>query len=229
MTTPSRSSPAHRGLGRRSVSGGLVATRPRRCGGRRRAVRRRQPPCCRLSQRGRARPARRRRPRVPARTPRLSIGCAASLCDAITTRPAAGVLEEIERSNLFLVPLDDTRTWYRYHHLFAEMLRSELARRHPDRVAVLHRRASAWYRGRGLISEAIEHATCRGRLSARRSPDLRALARGRTMGTRGYVWQMAASVRARRAERHPELGDRRVPDGVSGGSGARFPPLARAR
>ncbi len=85
-----------------------------------------------------------------------------SLCEAITNRPAGGVLEEIARSNVFLVPLDDTRTWYRYHHLFAEMLRSELARRHPDRVAVLHRRASAWYRDRGLISDAIEHATSAG-------------------------------------------------------------------
>jgi LuxR family maltose regulon positive regulatory protein len=85
-----------------------------------------------------------------------------SLCEAITNLPAVGVLEEIERSNLFLVPLDDTRTWYRYHHLFGEMLRSELARRHPDLVAVLHRRASAWYRDRGLISEAIEHTAAAG-------------------------------------------------------------------
>jgi len=85
-----------------------------------------------------------------------------SLCEAITQTPAGGVLEEIERSNVFLVPLDDTRTWYRYHHLFAQMLRSELARRHPDLVAVLHRRASAWYRDRGLISDAIEHATSAG-------------------------------------------------------------------
>ena len=81
------------------------------------------------------------------------------LCEAITEQPAAGMLEEIERSNLFLVPLDDTRTWYRYHHLFAQMLRSELVRSHPDLVTVLHARASAWFRDRGLISEAIEHAT----------------------------------------------------------------------
>jgi LuxR family transcriptional regulator, maltose regulon positive regulatory protein len=85
-----------------------------------------------------------------------------SLCEAITKMPAAGMLDEIERSNVFLVPLDDTRTWYRYHHLFADMLRSELARRHPDLVAVLHRRASAWYRGRGLVSDAIEQATSAG-------------------------------------------------------------------
>jgi LuxR family transcriptional regulator, maltose regulon positive regulatory protein len=82
-----------------------------------------------------------------------------SLCEAITEMPAARMFEEIERSDLFLVSLDETHTWYRYHQLFGEMLRSELTRRHPDLVAVLHRRASAWYRERGLISEAIEHAT----------------------------------------------------------------------
>jgi LuxR family maltose regulon positive regulatory protein len=84
------------------------------------------------------------------------------LCEAITGQPAVGMLEAIERSNLFLVPLDDTRTWYRYHHLFAQMLRSELARRHTDLISVLHARASAWYRDRGLISEAITHATAAG-------------------------------------------------------------------
>ena len=89
-----------------------------------------------------------------------------SLCEAITDAPAAGVLEDIERSNLFLVPLDESRTWYRYHHLFAQMLRSELARRHPDLLAVLHRRASAWYRDHGLVSEAIEHAASAGDFEA---------------------------------------------------------------
>ncbi|HME02273.1 MAG TPA: LuxR C-terminal-related transcriptional regulator [Solirubrobacteraceae bacterium] len=83
----------------------------------------------------------------------------ASLCTAITGRPAAGMLEDIERSNLFMVPLDDSGTWYRYHHLFHEVLRRELARRHPDRVAVLHCRASAWHRDAGLVAEAVEHAT----------------------------------------------------------------------
>jgi LuxR family maltose regulon positive regulatory protein len=85
-----------------------------------------------------------------------------SLAEAITERPTAGLLEDIERSNLFLVPLDDTRTWYRYHHLFRQMLRGELTRRAPELLAALHRRASGWYRGRGLISEAIDHATAAG-------------------------------------------------------------------
>jgi LuxR family maltose regulon positive regulatory protein len=85
-----------------------------------------------------------------------------SLCAAITDRPATGMLEEIERSNLFLIPLDDTRTWYRYHHLFGQMLRSELARRDPALVTGLHRRAATWFRSSGLVSEAIEHATAAG-------------------------------------------------------------------
>jgi LuxR family maltose regulon positive regulatory protein len=85
-----------------------------------------------------------------------------SLADAITEQRTAGLLEKIERSNLFLVPLDDTRTWYRYHHLFRQMLRGELARKHPELVASLHARASAWCRQRGLIPEAIDHATAAG-------------------------------------------------------------------
>jgi ATP/maltotriose-dependent transcriptional regulator MalT len=85
-----------------------------------------------------------------------------SLCEAITERPAGQMLDAIERSNLFLVSLDESRTWYRYHQLFGQMLRSELSRQYPDLVAVLHRRASTWYRERGLVSEAIEHATAAG-------------------------------------------------------------------
>jgi LuxR family transcriptional regulator, maltose regulon positive regulatory protein len=85
-----------------------------------------------------------------------------SLCEAITDMPAAGMLAQIERSNVFLVPIDETGTWYRYHNLFGETLRSELIRRHPDLLPVLHHRASAWFGDRGLISEAIEHATSGG-------------------------------------------------------------------
>jgi LuxR family maltose regulon positive regulatory protein len=81
-----------------------------------------------------------------------------SLGDALTQTPTGEVLEQLERSNLFLVPLDESRTWYRYHHLFGQMLNSELGRRHRDLVPELHRRASAWYLDAGLISEAIHHA-----------------------------------------------------------------------
>jgi LuxR family maltose regulon positive regulatory protein len=83
----------------------------------------------------------------------------APLCDAVAgTANAAKVLDLLERENLFLVPLDDDRQWYRYHQLFRQMLRSQLARSEPDLVPELHRRASAWYRDQGSAEEAIRHA-----------------------------------------------------------------------
>ncbi len=68
------------------------------------------------------------------------------------------MLEALDRGNLFLVPLDDRRQWYRYHHLFADMLRARLLDEQPDRVPELHRRASDWYEQNGDRSEAICHA-----------------------------------------------------------------------
>jgi ATP/maltotriose-dependent transcriptional regulator MalT len=68
------------------------------------------------------------------------------------------VLEQLEHANLFLVPLDDERRWYRYHQLFAEALRHRLQRTHPTLVPELHRRASAWYEQQGLTHDAVHHA-----------------------------------------------------------------------
>jgi len=68
------------------------------------------------------------------------------------------MLDRLERAGLFLIPLDTKREWYRYHHLFAGLLRHELARTEPELVAQLHGRASAWFGERGSISEAIQHA-----------------------------------------------------------------------
>jgi LuxR family maltose regulon positive regulatory protein len=69
------------------------------------------------------------------------------------------VLAELERRQLFLVPLDDERRWYRYHHLFADLLRARLREGgSADGVAALHRRASAWYAGQRLVVEAVQHA-----------------------------------------------------------------------
>jgi len=69
------------------------------------------------------------------------------------------ILEQLDRANLFLVPLDDERRWYRYHHLFAEVLYGRLTGGAThDAVATLHRRASAWFTGQGLIVEAVQHA-----------------------------------------------------------------------
>ncbi|HEX9373595.1 MAG TPA: LuxR C-terminal-related transcriptional regulator [Roseiflexaceae bacterium] len=74
-----------------------------------------------------------------------------------------GILEELERANLFLVPLDDERRWYRYHQLFADALRARLAREAGAAgTAALHRRASAWFGREGLLPEAIEHALAGG-------------------------------------------------------------------
>jgi LuxR family maltose regulon positive regulatory protein len=71
------------------------------------------------------------------------------------------VLEALEAANLFLVPLDEERRWYRYHHLFADILRQRLERERGDLVPELHRRASEWYEREGLIAEAVGHAlTC---------------------------------------------------------------------
>ncbi|HET7087964.1 MAG TPA: LuxR C-terminal-related transcriptional regulator [Anaerolineae bacterium] len=68
------------------------------------------------------------------------------------------ILEQLERANLFLVPLDDERRWYRYHHLFADLLRSRLKQGSAAELPALHRRASEWFESNGLISEALSHA-----------------------------------------------------------------------
>jgi LuxR family transcriptional regulator, maltose regulon positive regulatory protein len=81
------------------------------------------------------------------------------LCDAVTDGSGSqSLLEELERSQIFLEPLDTTRNWYRYHRLFAELLRHELDRSEPGLAPVLHRRASAWHRQHGSIGEAVDHA-----------------------------------------------------------------------
>ena len=87
----------------------------------------------------------------------------APLCDAVTEEAGSALmLEEIERSNSFLVPLDVKREWYRYHHLFGELLSRELVVFEPDSVPELHRRASVWLREEGMIPEAIHHAAAAG-------------------------------------------------------------------
>ena len=82
-----------------------------------------------------------------------------ALCDAVTgQRSGKTMLERLDRGNLFLVPLDDRRQWYRYHHLFADVLRARLLDERADAVAELHRRASDWYERNGERSEAVAHA-----------------------------------------------------------------------
>jgi LuxR family maltose regulon positive regulatory protein len=81
------------------------------------------------------------------------------LCDAVTAQEGGNArLEALERGNYFVVPLDDKRRWYRYHHLFAEVLLAHLMAEQPDRVPTLHRRASEWYERNGSAADAIRHA-----------------------------------------------------------------------
>jgi LuxR family maltose regulon positive regulatory protein len=83
----------------------------------------------------------------------------ASLCDAVTgQKHGQTMLETLERKDLFLVPLDDHREWYRYHHLFADFLNEELHRRFPAKVAEVHQRAARWYLGFDLPRQAFQHA-----------------------------------------------------------------------
>ena len=81
------------------------------------------------------------------------------LCDAVTGgTDGTRTLADLERENLFVVPLDAERSWYRYHHLFADVLRARLLAEHPDQVPDLHERASDWFAARGLVADAIRHA-----------------------------------------------------------------------
>jgi LuxR family transcriptional regulator, maltose regulon positive regulatory protein len=85
------------------------------------------------------------------------------LCNAVTGQDQASVmLEALERANLFVIPLDDQRTWFRYHHLFAEVLQMRAAVEQPEKVAVWHQRSSQWFAENEMPSEAIRHAFAAG-------------------------------------------------------------------
>jgi LuxR family maltose regulon positive regulatory protein len=87
----------------------------------------------------------------------------AQLCDAVLgTHDATTILGQLERSNLFLIALDARGTWYRYHHLFRELLRIELASTDPEAIPELHRRAAEWFVANGLVEEALHHAAAVG-------------------------------------------------------------------
>jgi ATP/maltotriose-dependent transcriptional regulator MalT len=81
------------------------------------------------------------------------------LCDAVTGRTdGQQMLARVERAGLFLLPLDEVRGWWRYHHLFADLLRARLQQQQPGRVAALHRAAAAWHEEHGLADDAVRHA-----------------------------------------------------------------------
>ena len=97
------------------------------------------------------------------------------LCEAVTGNTGSqAMLEHLDRANLFLVPLDGIRRWYRYHHLFAEVLRTHLLDERPEEVADLHRRASRWYDEAGEPVPAVRHAVAAGDID--RAADLAELA-----------------------------------------------------
>lgn len=82
-----------------------------------------------------------------------------ALCDGVTGRDdGSAMLQTLERANLFVVPLDDRREWYRYHHLFADVLRGRLLSEEPALMPLLHQRASRWYEAHGHVEDAVRHA-----------------------------------------------------------------------
>jgi LuxR family maltose regulon positive regulatory protein len=87
----------------------------------------------------------------------------APLCDAVTGRAdGQELLEQIDRANLFVVPLDEVRRWWRYHHLFADLLRARLGQEQPERLPELHRSAAAWHEEHGFADDAVRHAVAAG-------------------------------------------------------------------
>ena len=84
----------------------------------------------------------------------------APLCEYVVGERGkdSDIIDYLDRSNLFLIPLDDHKKWYRYHHLFADFLNQKLRQSEPDRISELHRRASQWFENEGLVDEAIQHS-----------------------------------------------------------------------
>ena len=116
------------------------------------------------------------------------------LCDAVTGQDSGkATLVALERANLFVVPLDDTRQWYRYHHLFADVLHAHLLDEHAEEVPELHRRASVWFAVNGDSSQAIDHAVAGG--DSCRAADLMELAIPRMIRERREA-ELARWVRA---------------------------------
>ena len=82
-----------------------------------------------------------------------------SLCDSLTGQDnGQATLEMLEHTNLFIVPLDEERRWYRYHHLFADLLRQRLHQTQSEQLPILHQKASDWYQQKGFVFKMIDHA-----------------------------------------------------------------------
>ena len=163
----------NRGLGRRPAARGPLGPRPRdqqhrRAGIRRsRGVRRgvHRQPSVRPGLPARGGPGHPARGRaLPSCSTRRSSSSSPGAC--ATRSPVAATANRcsrsLERDNLFLVPLDDQRQWFRYHHLFADALRARLQAENPGRVPSLHRAASDWHAEHGTLADAIRHALAAG-------------------------------------------------------------------
>jgi LuxR family maltose regulon positive regulatory protein len=178
------------------------------------------------------------------------------LCDAVTGgSDGQAMLERLEQANLFLLPLDHERHWYRYHALFAEFLHEQLARATgEERLAELHRRAAAWYERQGSMDEAVQHAlhardfeaavrlvdACAEEMFVRSElvtlcgwlaalPEETIAARPRLSML--YAWALVATAHPEEAERWVEAIERRVGAGVdalAGPEAARLAPEVRA-
>ena len=120
------------------------------------------------------------------------------LCDAVLeTRQSAQTLQALERSNRFVVPLDRRGEWYRYHHLFGQLLRNELERSDPEAVAELNRRAMAWCMANNLAEEAVRYGHAAGETAYRGRPGRPA---GPLLATAVWrPWRSGWLVRPRRA------------------------------
>ncbi len=95
--------------------------------------------------------------------------CAALCAKETSAAEAQSMLERLERANLFIIPLDNQREWYRYHHLFADVLQKQLLHAHPGLAPELHRRAADWFEQQGMLDEAISHARRSGDAALARS------------------------------------------------------------
>ena len=142
----------------------------------------------------------------------------APLCDVVTGRTgSATILHDLERTNMFLVPLDEQRHWFRFHHLFAVVARAELEVERPDDVAGLHERAAGWFREHGHTDEAVTHLLAAGRHERRRAARAGELAdvRRRRPGRDGA--ELARSARHTVHRERSGGGCHGRVDGLSGG------------
>ena len=151
------------------------------------------------------------------------------LCDAVTGRTGGQVmLERVEQANLFLVPLDEVRSWWRYHHLFADLLRARLKQEQPGRVVALHHNAAAWCEEHGLADEAVQHALAAGDTTWAARLMERHFDETFWPGERATVQRWLAALPAELADSRPRLCLVRAILALAGGDVERAGPLLDA-